>query len=143
MPPLIQRAYLCIAAGAIAGLLTTILIWAFSEAGMFARLGIPMAPELHVSWLYQRSFWGGLWGPVFIVPLLRHSAQWRRGVLFGIAPGLLTLLVFNPLKDGIGLFGLQWGLAWPLLVLFFTVLWGAVAGWLLDFSGFVSVAAER
>ena len=143
MPSLMQRAFSCIAAGAIAGLFTTILIWAFSEAGMFVRLGIPMAPDLHVSWIYQRSFWGGLWGPIFLLPLLTHASQWRRGLLLGIAPALVTLLLFNPIKDGIGILGLQYGLYWPLVVLFFSLLWGAVAGWWLDFSGYVSAARER
>ena len=138
MPPLMQRAYMCMAAGAIAGLVTTVLIWAFSEAGLFARLSIPMAPDLHVSWIYQRSFWGGLWGPLFVLPLLTGSSQWRRGLLFGVAPALATLLLFNPLKDGIGMFGLKWGFAWPAIVVFFGLLWGVIAGWLLDLAGYLS-----
>jgi hypothetical protein len=143
MPPLMQRANHCIAAGALAGLVTTILIWGFSQAGMFARLGIPMAPDLTAAWIYQRSFWGGLWGPLFLLPLFRTWIQWKRGLIFGLAPGLVTLLLFNPIKDGIGILGLGFGPAWPVVVLAFAVMWGALAGLWLDWSGLAAGGGQR
>jgi hypothetical protein len=80
---------------------------------------------------------------MFLTPLLRRWPGWRRGLIFGLAPGAATLLLFNPLKDQIGLFGLALGPMMPVVVIVFTLLWGAIAGVWLDWSEFGALARKE
>lgn len=122
------------AAGALAGLITTILLWIVGQVGIFILLGVPFAPPLTTSMIYTRVVWGGMWGLLFLLPVL-PAWRWRmRGLLYGIVPSAAALLLFNPLKDGLGLFGLEMGLMWPVFVIAFNVLWGYLAGAWLDLS---------
>ena len=136
MPSLLQRANQCVAAGAVAGLATTILIWIASQSGSFVVLGLRLGFELTPGWIYQRMVWGALWGLLFLLPFFQAWANWRRGLVWGLLPALATMLIFNPFKDQIGFFGLDLGAAMPVVVLVFSLLWGAIAGWWLDLSEF-------
>lgn len=139
MPPFLHRANHCFTAGALAGFITTILIWIASQSGGFLALGVPVVMELTPGWVYQRVVWGGLYGLFFLVPLFWGWPVWRRGLVVALVPSAATLLLFNPIKDGIGLFGLGFGPAWPFLVTGFWLIWGAIAGWwigqFVDFAG--------
>jgi len=129
MPTILHRAHHCFAAGALAGFVTTILIWIASQSGAFLILGVPLVFDLTPGWIYQRVVWGGLWGFVFLVPVFVSWPGWRRGLILGMGPAAATLLVFNPIKDGIGLFGLGLGAMMPIIVIVFSLLWGVIAGW--------------
>ena len=129
MPTFLHRAHHCFAAGALAGLVTSVLIWIASQSGAFLVLGVPIVIELSPSWVYMRVVWGGMWGVIFVLPVLVSWPGWRRGLIFGLAPAAATLLLFNPIKDGIGLLGLGFGPVWPVLVVVFSLLWGVIAGW--------------
>jgi hypothetical protein len=131
MPTTLQRANHCFAAGAVGGLITTFLIWVASQSGAFLIIGVPLVFEMTPGWLYQRIVWGGLWGLVFLPPVLVSWRPWRRGLILGLAPAAATLLLFNPIKDGIGLFGLGLGPMMPVVVVLFSLVWGAIAGWYL------------
>ena len=132
----LQRANQCVAAGAFAGFVTTLLIVAASQSGGFLVLGLPLNFELTPELIYKRTVWGGLWGAIFVVPALVRWDNWRRGLVWGFAPAAATLLIFNPFKDDIGFLGLALGPSMPLVVLVFSLLWGAIAGWWLDRSEF-------
>ena len=119
-------------AGAIGGLLQTLLIWMVSEFGLFALLQLPLRFELNLVWFYQRISWGGLWGLLFLIPLLRGAPQWKRGLLVGIFPALASLLIFLPFKDGHGYLGLNLGVMMPVVVVVFGLVWGMITGALLD-----------
>ena len=129
---LVGRFFQVFGAGAIAGFLQTILIWLVGQFGMFALLQLPLKFELNLVWFYQRITWGGLWGLVFLIPLLRSVPQWKRGLVFGILPALLSLFVFLPFKDGHGYMGLNLGVMMPIVVVGFGLIWGMIAGSLLD-----------
>ncbi len=144
MHPRIHLASHAFAAGALAGLITTILLWIVGQVGIFILVGVPFAPPLTAVWIYTRVVWGGLWGLLFLLPLL-PAWRWRmRGLLYGVVPSAAALLLFNPLKDGLGLFGLEMGLMWPVFVIAFNLLWGYLAGAWLEMSlrGFGSVQAD-
>ena len=81
---------------------------------------------------------------LFLLPLL-PAWRWRmRGLLYGVVPSVATLLLFNPLKDELGLFGLGMGPMWPVFVIAFNLLWGYLAGAWLEMSlrGFGSAQAD-
>ena len=121
-----------IGAGAIGGFLQTLLIIVVSELGLFALLQLPVKFELNLILIYQRITWGGLWGLLFLIPLLQSVPHWKRGLVFGIVPALASLLIFLPFKDGHGYLGLNLGVMMPVVVVAFGLIWGILAGTLLD-----------
>ncbi len=116
------------AAGALGGIANSLTLWLLGELGVTHALGVSIAPSLSPVWLYPRIVWGGLWGFLFVLPL---SMGWvRRGLLLGLAPSLVQLLVVFPVKAGKGYLGLEFGTLTPLIVLCVNAVWGVVAsGW--------------
>ena len=118
------------AAGCLGGLVNSLAVWAFGDLGINAALGVRMAPALTTQWLYPRIIWGGIWGLLFLLPLMR-SRILSRGIIFSLGPTLVQLLVVFPLKAGKGYMGLDLGTLTPLLVFIFNAIWGiATAIWL-------------
>lgn len=118
------------AAGALGGLASSLVAWAFGEFGLARELGVSLAPRLTAAWLYPRIVWGGLWGGLFVLPLA--SPSWlKRGLLVSLGPSLVQLLLIFPVDEKRGLLGLELGPMTPLLVLFYNGVWGVVASWWL------------
>jgi hypothetical protein len=118
------------AAGCLGGLVNSLAVWAFGDLGINAALGVRIAPALTPQWLYPRIIWGGIWGLLFLLPLMR-SRILSRGIIFSLGPTLVQLLVVFPLKAGKGYMGLDLGTLTPLLVFIFNAIWGiATAIWL-------------
>jgi len=112
--------------GCLGGVVNRLLIGFFGVQGINARLGVAMRPALSAHWLYPAIVWGGLWGFLFLLPFLRGRTL-SRGLLFSLAPSLVELFFLLPLKEHAGILGLRLGLLTPVLVLFFTAVWGLVA----------------
>jgi hypothetical protein len=118
------------AAGCLGGLVNSLAVWAFGDLGINAALGVRIAPALTAQWLYPRIIWGGIWGLLFLLPLMR-SRILSRGIIFSLGPTLVQLFVVFPLKAGKGYMGLDLGTLTPLLVFIFNAIWGiATAIWL-------------
>ena len=118
------------AAGCLGGLVNSLAVWIFGDLGINAALGVRMAPALTTQWLYPRIIWGGIWGLLFLLPLMRSSIL-SRGIIFSLGPTLVQLFVVFPLKAGKGYMGLDLGTLTPLLVFIFNAIWGmATAIWL-------------
>jgi hypothetical protein len=118
------------AAGCLGGLVNSLAVWVFGDLGINAALGVRIAPALTPQWLYPRIIWGGIWGLLFLLPLMR-SRILSRGIIFSLGPTLIQLLVVFPLKAGKGYMGLDLGTLTPLLVFIFNAIWGiATAIWL-------------
>ena len=118
------------AAGCLGGLVNSLAVWIFGDLGINAVLGVRIAPALTPQWLYPRIIWGGIWGLLFLLPLMR-SRILSRGIIFSLGPTLVQLFVVLPLKAGKGYMGLDLGTLTPLLVFFFNAIWGiATAIWL-------------
>jgi hypothetical protein len=118
------------AAGCLGGLVNSLAVWVFGDLGINAALGVKIAPALTAQWLYPRIVWGGIWGLLFLLPLMR-SRILSRGIIFSLGPTLVQLFVVFPLKAGKGYMGLDLGTLTPLLVFVFNAIWGiATAIWL-------------
>lgn len=118
------------AAGCLGGLVNSLAVWIFGDLGINAALGVKIAPALTPQWLYPRIVWGGIWGLLFLLPLMR-SRILSRGIIFSLGPTLVQLFVVFPLKAGKGYMGLDLGTLTPLLVFIFNAIWGiATAIWL-------------
>lgn len=113
------------AAGTLGGLINGLAVWIFGETGITAAMGVDLHPHLTPPWLYQRLVWGGIWGFLFLIPVLKKSVA-ARGLLFSIGPSVVMMLLVFP-KMGKGAYGLSLGTMTPLFVLFFNAIWGLVS----------------
>ena len=130
MGNLARKTSLVFAAGCLGGLINSLAVWIFGEIGISSALGVNIAPKLTVAWLYPRLVWGGIWGLLFLLPLMKTSI-FARGLIFSIGPTVVQLFVVFPMKAHKGMLGLDLGLLTPLLVIVFNAIWGwAAAIWL-------------
>jgi hypothetical protein len=116
---------ICFAAGCLGALANSITIWLFGDLGISKQLGVAIAPHISAGWLYPRIVWGGLWGFLFLLPLLRAKPM-LQGFVLSLAPTAMQLFYVFPVQAHKGIGGLELGLLTPLLVVFFNWVWGAV-----------------
>jgi hypothetical protein len=126
----LQNLSLVLVAGALGGLVNSVLVWWLGAVGFTGVLGVKIAPQFTAPWLYQRLVWGGIWGCLFLVPLGSRSFP-VRGLWYSLGPTLATYFLVFPLQAHKGVLGLQLGSLTPVVVLFYNAVWGVVAGcWL-------------
>jgi hypothetical protein len=121
------------AAGCVGALANSITIWAFGNYGITKALGVSIAPALSSNWLYPRIVWGGIWGLLFILPML-DSKLLRKGSILSLFPTAVQLFVVFPFKAHKGMAGLELGVLTPLLVLFFNWVWGIATAIAIKFA---------
>jgi hypothetical protein len=124
---------LVFAAGCVGAVANSLAVWLFGDLGINAALGVKIAPKLTPAWLYPRIVWGGIWGALFLLPILRNSFI-TRGLLYSLGPSLVMLFIVFPMKAKKGMLGLDLGNLTPVLVLFFNAIWGVAAALWLRFS---------
>jgi len=111
------------AAGCLGALANSLTVWLFGDMGISSSMGVSIAPSLSPDWLYPRLIWGGLWGLLFILPMLQ-SKLLLKGSLLSLFPTIAQLFVVFPYQTRYGIAGLELGTLTPLLVLFFNGVWG-------------------
>ncbi len=104
----------------------SLAVWFSGDCGFTGSMGVSMAPALTAKWLYPRIVWGGLWGLLFVMPVLNSKAI-SKGAVMSIFPTLFQLLVVFPHMTNQGLFGLRLGELTPLVVAAANLIWGVVA----------------
>jgi hypothetical protein len=130
MNNLSKKLSLVFAAGCLGGLLNSLAVWIFGDIGITSALGVKIAPSLSAPWLYPRLVWGGIWGLLFLLPLIQKRYLYR-GLIFSLGPTIVQLFVIFPIKASKGIMGLELGMLTPLVVLFFNAIWGLTAAiWL-------------
>ena len=129
-----MRALLIVfAAGCLGALANSLTVWAFGEFGVTRMLGVAIAPSLSPAWLYPRIVWGGLWGFLFLLPVL-VSKPALRGAILSLFPTLIQLFVIFPYKAHKGMAGLELGLMTPLCVIVFNLVWGVVTAYAVKWA---------
>jgi hypothetical protein len=130
MKDFFKDATMVFSAGCLGGLTNSLAVWLFGAIGITALFGVGIAPSLTPAWLYPRIVWGGLWGALFLLPVLKGSC-YLRGLLFSLGPSIVMLFIVFPYKAGKGVMGLELGLLTPVFVLIFNAVWGlTAAAWL-------------
>ncbi|MFP5221958.1 MAG: hypothetical protein ACLGSA_06680 [Acidobacteriota bacterium] len=131
MVEIFRHLSVCFTAGVFGGLVNSLFVWGMGALGVFALLRVDIAPAWTLPWVYQRLVWGGIWGLLFMVPVLSRSV-WGRGALLGLLPSLVQLLVVFPNVVGKGMLGLDLGTLTPVVVLVANTIWGAAAAfWMM------------
>jgi hypothetical protein len=129
-----KKMSLAFAAGCFGGLLNSLAVWIFGELGITTALGVKIAPPLTAAWLYPRLVWGGIWGMLFLLPLLQRRILYR-GLLFSLGPTIVQLFVVFPMKAQKGIMGFDLGLLTPVFVFVFNAIWGLAAAVWLRWAG--------
>lgn len=121
------------AAGCLGALANSIAVWLFGYLGITSLFGVSISPALSPGWLYPRLVWGGLWGLLFVLPILKSRILYK-GAVLSLLPTAVQLFVVFPYKAHKGMAGLELGLLTPLFVLFFNWVWGAVTALTIKFQ---------
>ena len=130
MNNLAKKLSLVFAAGCLGGLLNSLAVWIFGMIGITSALGVKITPPLSAPWLYPRIVWGGIWGLLFLLPLM-HKRFLYRGLIFSLGPTIVQLFIVFPVKASKGIMGFDLGLLTPLFVFVFNAIWGLTAAiWL-------------
>lgn len=125
----LNRIGVSFAAGNAGGLATVLSLWLFGTIGISGALGVALAPPLSPGLIYNMMVWGGIFGFLFLLPMLPGSVV-KRGLLYGLAPSAVQCLIVFPMKAGAGVGGVDLGLMTPILVLVLNSIWGVVTAWL-------------
>lgn len=120
-----KKILVCFSAGCLGALANSLTVWFFGDMGISKQLGVAIAPHLSAGWLYPRIVWGGIWGLLFIFPLLR-SKPVLQGSVLSLAPSAIQLFYVFPMLAHKGVGGLELGLFTPVLVIVFNWVWGVV-----------------
>lgn len=128
-----RRLLIFFAAGCLGALANSIAVWLFGDFGVTKTVGVSIAPSLTPAWLYPRIVWGGIWGLLFILPMLQ-SKPLLKGTVLSLFPTAVQLFVVFPLKEKKGMAGLDLGLYTPLFVVFFNWVWGIVTALAIRFA---------
>jgi hypothetical protein len=126
MGRLLQRLSFAFAAGCVGALVNSVALWLAGQNGLTKLLQVDINPRLTPAWLYPRLVWGGLWGFLLLLPLLK-SKPLLRGILISLGPTLAQLFYFFPTVAHKGLMGVELGTLTPLLVFVFNAIWGLSA----------------
>jgi hypothetical protein len=117
-------------AGALGGLINGLAVWLAGDQGLTALIDVKIAPALTPAFLYARVVWGGIWGLIFVLPIMKSSVFWR-GLILSLGPTAVQLWVVFPMMLGKGNMGLQLGAFTPAAVVAFNAIWGWTAAlWL-------------
>ncbi|MBD3296224.1 MAG: hypothetical protein GF392_02510 [Candidatus Omnitrophica bacterium] len=134
MREFVRKISLAFTAGAVGGILNRFVVWLFGYTGISGDLGVNFAPAWSKMFVYTGIVWGGIWGFLFILPLLRRSAA-LRGILYSIPPTLVMLFVVLPRQMNKGMMGTDLGNMMLVLVVFFNIIWGLGAAYWLKLTG--------
>ena len=128
-----RKILICFAAGCLGGLINSLAVSFVGDIGIAKSLGVHIAPVLTPAWLYPRIVWGGIWGFVFLLPVLK-SWPLVKGTLVSLCPTFVQLFIVFPYKTNKGMAGLELGLLTPVFVLVYNWIWGIVTAFTIKFS---------
>lgn len=112
-------------AGAFGACILSLLALVLSRLGVPEQLGIALPPRPMPAALYETIVWGGIWGFLFVVPVLNRLG-WFKGIIIGLLASAALATYFKP-EIGRG----------PVILLGYVVvlnaIWGIAAGvwWML------------
>jgi len=135
MQGLLGRVSACFTGGVFGALVASLAVWMAGQYGWSAAMGVDIAPQWTGAWLSPRLLVGGLWGLLFL-PFASVSTVFWRGLLLGLAPALVQLLIVFPADPKAGVWGLGLGGWTPAYVLVANAVWGwTAAAWIRSVGG--------
>jgi hypothetical protein len=122
---MLRRFCAAYAAGALAALVASLVLWIAGRAELTAAVGVAIAPKLTWFWLAPRLVWGGLWALPYPWIRPRRLSAVQKGLLLSLAPSAAQLFWFMPERN-LGALGQDLGTLTPAVVLLANATWGWV-----------------
>jgi len=113
--------------GVVAALLMTLTMWYLGNVGVLGRIGVQLKPGLSLGQFFTNGGWGGLWGLLFLLPVLQARVV-LRGMILALPPAVFVLCYRLP-REGHGVLGLGYGEWAPLVILVSWLCWGVVGAY--------------
>jgi len=129
----LKKLGLTFAGGCLGGITSTALNIAFGLINFPSSVGIAYAQDANIADLYAGVILGGVWGCIFLIPIL-NSAWILKGVVLSLIPTLTQLLVILPMKGSGALFNIDFGTLTPVYILFLNLVWGLVTAGFLEYT---------
>lgn len=98
------------------------LMWAFTYYGVTHFLNVALSGSLSPHWLYPRLVLGGLWGLIFLLPIL-PSGTLAKSLLVAAIPTAAHLFIIYPYVEHKGMAGMSLGALTPFLLYFYFWVW--------------------
>lgn len=117
-----KNALVVFAAGCFGALIQCFVMWLLARYGVTHSLHVALPGSIAPAWLYPRIVWGGLWGFLFLLPILTSSI-FARSFVIALIPTGVQLFIIYPLYEHSGVAGLSLGLLTPFVVLFSYWVW--------------------
>jgi uncharacterized membrane protein YagU involved in acid resistance len=122
-------------AGFVATVVLSLLMLIKSTMGLMPELNIiamlsnMMGTGRVMGWVAHFMIGTILWGGLFalLAPKLPGGSLWLKGVFFGVCAWVLMMVAVMPMA-GAGLFGMNFGMAAPIMTLVLHLIYGAVLG---------------
>ncbi|MBL0712902.1 MAG: hypothetical protein JJV98_04310 [Desulfosarcina sp.] len=122
----LRKLTFCYAAGSVGAIVNSLAVWICGANGINAFLQVNIHPRLTPDWIYPRIVWGGIWGLMLFLPLVK-SRLFVRSLLISLGPSAAQLFYFFPVLQHKGLLGMKLGALTPVTVVLFNWLWGLTA----------------
>lgn len=122
----------CLIAGCLGGVAANVLNLIFGYINIPMFLGVDISSDTTIGHIYLDLFFGGLWGLLFLIPIL-HDYLILKGIVLSVIPTLFQLLVILPLLQNVQPFAFEYGQLMPLYILLLNLAWGIAAGAFLSY----------
>ena len=128
-------------AGFIATIILSLLMMLKAMMGMMPELNVIQmltqmsgAPSPSVGWAMHFMIGSVIWGGLFalLYDRIPGGSALMKGIVFGIAAWLLMMVMVMPMA-GAGLFGMNFGMAAPVMTLMLHIIFGMVLGLVYGF----------
>lgn len=117
-------------AGALGGFVSALVLWFLVHFGVAQSVGIHI--DLPLSFYgketlpYQQIVWGGVFGLLLLLPLLKDG-WFLRGLAMSLVPTAIVLFYLLPYRLDAGMCGIDLGALTFALVLLVNGFWGVIA----------------
>jgi hypothetical protein len=110
--------------GALGALASSAVECAAGQWKITSHFSVSISPTFTWDWLYPRLVVGGLFGILFVLPLLKSRSVFERGLILGLVPTLFQLLYVFKFVKHYGYFGFELGALTPVFIFLFGCVWG-------------------
>lgn len=138
MKSTITRISVAFSGGCLGALVNSWVSSSLGQTILPQKLGVTLGLAWGKAFLYPRIVWGGLWGFLFLLPVLRGGflvGVFSRGILLSLCPTAAQLFYFFPFLLKKGWFGLSLGELTPLFVFVYNAVWGLCTAWWVWLAG--------
>jgi hypothetical protein len=81
-------------AGAFGACVLAVVAFVLARSGLPQQIGVA-SPPADLAFLYRLVVWGGIWGFLFVIPVMSRL-WWLKGIVIGLLASAALTLYFSP-----------------------------------------------